>query len=200
MSSDTSPRNRLRIIGGQWRGRKLEFPNVADLRPTPDRVRETVFNWLQPVIDGARCLDLFAGSGALGFEALSRGAAHVVMVERDSAAVAKLRANLMLLKTEQGRVIQRDAHEFLAHRHDDIAPFDIVFLDPPYHRGLLDPCFAALVNGSWLCKHAYIYFEAERTLQKFKLPPGFQHVRNKSAGQVGYHLAVAQSSILQQGN
>jgi len=186
--------NTLRIIGGTWRGRKLHFPDVDGLRPTPDRVRETLFNWLQPIIAGARCLDLFAGSGALGFEALSRGAASVVMLERDGNAAKQLRENMAILKTTGAQVIQRDALEFLNSGHGDAAPFDIVFLDPPYHQNLINPCCTALERSDWLSANSYLFVEAERELQTFALPPGFEHIRNKRAGQVGYHLAVRRQS------
>lgn len=186
--------NTLRIIGGTWRGRKLHFPDVEGLRPTPDRVRETLFNWLQPVISGAHCLDLFAGSGALGFEALSRGAASVVMVERDGNAVKQLRENSTLLKTTAAQVIQRDALDYLSGGRGDAAPFDIVLLDPPYQQGLIDPCCAALERGDWLKANSSLFIEAERGLQAFALPSGFEHVHNKHAGQVGYHLAVRRQS------
>ncbi len=182
--------NTLRIIGGMWRGRKLHFPAVDGLRPTPDRVRETLFNWLQPEIAGAHCLDLFSGSGALGFEALSRGAASVVMVERDGSAVQQLHENLTVLKTTDAQVLQRDALEFLNSGRGDATPFDVVFLDPPYHQGLIDPCCAALEHGDWLSANSTLFVEAERELLAFVLPPGFEHIRNKHAGQVGYHLAV----------
>ena len=182
--------NTLRIIGGAWRGRKLVFPDVEGLRPTPDRVRETLFNWLQPIIAGAHCLDLFAGSGALGLEALSRGAASVVMVERDGGAVQQLRENIAVLKTTHAQVIQRDALEFLNSGRGDAAPFDVVFLDPPYLKNLIDPCCAALEHGGWLKASSDLFIEAERELQTFALPAGFEHIRNKHAGQVGYHLAM----------
>jgi 16S rRNA (guanine966-N2)-methyltransferase len=186
--------NTLRIIGGAWRGRKLHFPDVDGLRPTPDRVRETLFNWLQPIITGARCLDLFAGSGALGFEALSRGAASAVMLERDGNAVKQLHENIALLKTTAAQVLQRDALEFLNSGRGDAAPFDVVFLDPPYHQNLIAPCCAALERGDWLSANSYLFIEAERELQTFALPHGFEHIRNKHAGQVGYHLAVRRQS------
>lgn len=182
--------NTLRIIGGSWRGRKLNFPDVDGLRPTPDRVRETLFNWLQPVIAGAHCLDLFAGSGALGFEALSRGAASVVMVERDGHAVQQLHENITLLKTSAAQVIQRDALDYLNAGRGDAAPFDIVFLDPPYRQSLIDPCCIALERGGWLKENSALFVEAERALQTFAWPSDFEHIRNKHAGQVGYHLAV----------
>ncbi len=181
--------NTLRIIGGAWRGRKLHFPDVDGLRPTPDRVRETLFNWLQPLIVGARCLDLFAGSGALGFEALSRGAASVVLVERDATAVQQLRENLALLKTTAAQVLQRDTLEFLNGGCDATAAFDIVFLDPPFQKNLLDPCCAALEQHGWLTPHARVYLETERSLS-LRLPTSFTITRDKTAGQVAYRLVT----------
>jgi 16S rRNA (guanine966-N2)-methyltransferase len=191
MTRASASSNTLRIIGGQWRSRKLRFPDVDGLRPTPDRVRETLFNWLRGVIEGARCLDLFAGSGALSFEALSRGAGAVVMVERDAGAVRALRTNLELLNAGNAQLIQRDALEFLRDGPGTLPPFDIVFLDPPYHRNLIDPCCALLHDGGWLAPAARIYIEAEASLGGFRLPPDFELMRSKRAGQVGYHLAAS---------
>lgn len=185
--------NTLRIIGGTWRGRKLHFPAVDGLRPTPDRVRETLFNWLQPIIIGARCLDLFAGSGALGFEALSRGAAGVLMVERDGSAVEQLRENIAILKTADTQVIQRDALAFLNNGRGDAAPFDVVFLDPPYHQNLIDPCCASLEQHGWLAPHAHLYIETERSLAQLQLPASFTITRDKAAGEVAYRLIVHNS-------
>lgn len=179
--------NRLRIIGGQWRGRKVSFPDVEGLRPSPDRVRETLFNWLQPVIEGARCLDLFSGSGALGLEALSRGAAHTVLVDRDPRAVASLREHMVLLHAKDAQLVQADALGFLSRTPE---PFDVVFLDPPYRSGLLAPCCARLAQG-WLAPGARIYLEAEAELDPLPLPPEWTLLRSKRAGQVGYHLAQA---------
>ena len=182
-------RNQVRIVGGLWRGRKLDFPGVAGLRPTPDRVRETLFNWLTPVIDGSRCLDLFAGSGALGFEAASRGAASVVLVERDAVVVRGLRDQQRRLNAHQVEVVQADALQFLAGAPQ---PFDIVLLDPPFGQDLLEAALAALQRG-WLAPRAWLYLEAERALGSERLnallPPGFELYRSKATGQVGYHLA-----------
>jgi len=176
----------LRIIAGQWRSRKIHFPDLPQLRPTPDRVRETLFNWLMPVIDGARCLDLFAGSGALGLEALSRGASEVVFVDRDRQVQAYLNDTFKLLKTEQGRVIQADALDYLAGA---ASGFDIVFLDPPYQSDLLLPCCQALEAGHWLNPNAYIYIESSSTMPTGELPGHWQVLREKTAGQVAYRLA-----------
>jgi len=180
--------NTLRIIGGQWRGRKLRFADGEGLRPTTDRVRETVFNWLQPLIAGARCLDLFAGSGALGLEALSRGAAEVLFIERNPRAVRALQENLALLQAGNGRVQQGDA---LAYLRGPATLFDVVFLDPPFRQNLLDPALALLAEGGWLAPGARIYIELEAELGAPVLPEGWELLRSKQAGQVAYHLAAA---------
>ena len=146
----------LRIIGGAWRGRKLRFPPSPEIRPTPDRVRETLFNWLTPRVVGARCLDLFAGSGALGLESLSRGAAHVTFVERDSAAVRELRARLSEWGATGAHVEQGDALRFLGGTG---GPYDIVFLDPPFDSNLLSTAADLLEKRSWLAPRALIYME-----------------------------------------
>lgn len=177
--------NQLRIIGGSWRGRKLSFAPVAGLRPTPDRVRETLFNWLDPVITGARCLDLYAGSGALGIEAASRGASSVVLVDSDPRVVATLREQLQRLGATRVEVVQSSVEGWLAA---SATPFDIVFLDPPFRRNLLPACIHALQCGGWLAADARVYIEAESNLQP-ELPEGWELTRSKRAGQVGYHLA-----------
>lgn len=182
-------RGSVRIIGGQWRSRRLEFPEREGLRPTPDRVRETVFNWLAPVLPGARCLDLFAGSGAFGFEALSRAAATVVMVEVDPAAVQALRDNRQRLQAETADIVAGDALEYLKR---PAQPFDIVFLDPPYASDLFAPCLARLTEGRWVRPGGFLYLEAPEG-QLPELPPGWQLHRSKTAGQVGYHLAQRSS-------
>lgn len=179
------PVNQLRIIGGQWRSRLLEFPDLPGLRPTPDRVRETLFNWLAPVLPGARCLDLFAGSGALGFEALSRGAAEVVFVEQQPGAVHALRENLARLKAEGAQVEQAEA---LAWLRQPARPFEIVLLDPPFGQGWLEPVCAALETGGWLAETAWIYLEAETELSIPSLPARWTLYREKIAGAVAYRL------------
>ncbi len=175
----------LRIIGGTWRGRRLRFPAAALIRPTPDRVRETLFNWLGGRIVGARCLDLFAGSGALGLEALSRGAAHVTFVERDPAAVRELRARLAEWGARDAQLEQGDALAFLAHSPH---PFDIAFLDPPFASGLLEKAAALLEGNGWLRDAALIYVECGAREGVPPLPASWVSLKAKRAGEVGYHL------------
>jgi 16S rRNA (guanine966-N2)-methyltransferase len=177
--------NQVRIIAGCWRGRKLSFAPVAGLRPTPDRVRETLFNWLNPVISGAHCLDLYAGSGALGIEAASRGASRVVLVDREPLVVASLREQLVLLEASGVDVVQSSVEGWLSGTAE---PFDIVFLDPPFRKDLLPSCISALETAGWLAEAARVYIEAESSLEP-ALPDTWELLRSKRAGQVGYHLA-----------
>ena len=180
--------NQLRIIGGRWRGRKLAFPDLPGLRPTGDRLRETLFNWLAPTLEGSRCLDLFAGSGALGLEAASRGAARVVMVDRAPAAVRQLEAHRDTLAAEVVELVAGDA---LAYLNGAAEPFEVVFLDPPFGEGLLEPCCQALAEGGWLAPGAAVYLESERALGEPRLPEGWRIHRAKQAGEVAYYLAIA---------
>jgi len=186
----------VRIIGGEWRGRKLSFPDLPQLRPSPDRVRETLFNWLQPVIPGARCLDLYAGSGALGMEALSRGAQSVTLVDLDSRVIRSLQQSLDTLiagdRPERARVVQQNVLEFL---QGPARPVDVVFLDPPYGKGLVSECCALLETRGWLRDNARVYIEAEATLEVLDLPQTWEMLRSKTAGQVGYHLAGRKAKI-----
>ena len=175
----------LRIIGGTWRGRKLRFPASAAIRPTPDRVRETLFNWLAAATPGAQCLDLFAGSGALGLEALSRGAAHVTFVEQDEAAARELRSRLAEWHAADARVGRTDALRYLTGA---ARPFDIVFLDPPFAAGLLERAAALLDEGRWLGDGALIYVECAARDPLPQLPGSWQALKAKQAGEVGYHL------------
>ena len=171
----------VRIIGGRWRGRRLRFPPVPGLRPTPDRVRETLFNWLAPIVPGARCLDLYAGSGALGLEALSRGARELVMVEADPRAARALREHARSLDAGALEVVQAPVERFL---EGPGRPFDVVFLDPPYRRGLVAPACARLEAGGWLAPEAWIYVEAERELDPLPVPANWAVHRRQHAGQV----------------
>ena len=173
-------KNRVRIIGGEWKSRIIAFPPRADLRPTPDRVRETLFNWLGQDLTGKRCLDLFAGSGALGFEAASRGAKRVVMVERDPVAWRALQANSALLAARAVELKHADALEFL--RADD-GCYDVVFLDPPFRADYLAQVLPVL--GPRLAPGALVHVEAPAAPA---LPPGWEIWRNGRAGAVTHQL------------
>lgn len=178
--------SRLRIIGGAWRSRLIAFPPIPGLRPTPDRVRETLFNWLGQDLTGLSCLDLFAGSGVLGFEAASRGAAHVTLVEKDPRAIAALRKNAAALGASSVEIRRADALEFLASSD---SRYDVVFLDPPYGKGWLER-LAPLLHRA-LAPQALVYAEAEGQL------PGLGDLRvrkHRQAGQVHYHLLESDSS------
>ena len=174
---------KIRIIGGQWRGRRLPVADHAGLRPTPDRVRETLFNWLAGRLGGARCLDLFAGTGALGFEALSRGAAAAVMVEQDTQLVRQLEATRTLLEATGAEIIHAEGLAWLAQCRD---PFDIVFLDPPFHKDYVKKACAVLLNRGHLTPSAYVYTETERGIPS--PAPGLKEQKQAQAGQVEYRL------------
>ena len=182
--------NRVRIIGGLWRSRRLRFPDVPGLRPTPDRVRETLFNWLGQDLTGLRGLDLFAGSGALGFEAASRGAREVVLVEQDRKAVEALRANAHALQARSVEVVHADALEFLRSRR---GTYDVVFLDPPYATWEQAPGAAAALLSrlpEHLAPGARVYLESPAVAE---LPQGWQALRRGRAGAVHYQLVEATS-------
>jgi 16S rRNA (guanine966-N2)-methyltransferase len=186
-------RNSVRIIGGIWRGRRVHFPDLPDLRPTPDRVRETLFNWLQHSLQGTRCLDLFAGSGALGLEALSRGAAEVVFVEQFPAAARTLQEQLVRLGGEgKARVMEMGAARFL---RTPAKPFDILFLDPPFGKDALAEYIPMLDAGDWLKVGGLVYLENERIAGVPTLPAHWELLKSKLAGEVGYHLARVNGRI-----
>jgi 16S rRNA (guanine966-N2)-methyltransferase len=182
MSND----NRIRIIGGRHRGRKLSFPDAPGLRPTSDRIRETLFNWLQTTLPGARCLDLFAGSGALGLEAASRGAGRVVLVERSRAVAERLLENGRLLGLEDLEVVQAEALRWLAATHQR---FDVVFLDPPFADHLLERACTELVVAGRLAPGALVYLESDAAEGLPALPAALELIRHKQAGQVAFGLA-----------
>jgi 16S rRNA (guanine966-N2)-methyltransferase len=188
--SSAALQSRVRIIGGRWRGVPLSFPALPHLRPTPDRVRETLFNWLQSAIVGARCLDLFAGSGALGIEALSRGAGSAVFVDREPQIGKHLSAVLAQLGTNgEGEVAATiEVADALAFLERPAQAFDIVFLDPPYAADLLAPVCRRLAGAGWLARDAYVYLECAAQASLPVLPEGWVVHRAKRAGQVGYHL------------
>lgn len=180
----------LRIVAGEWRGRRLRFPAGTTIRPTPDRVRETLFNWLGPSIRDARVLDLFAGSGALGLEALSRGARSAVFVDADPRCVTALRERLVEWGAGGGEVLRADALAWLARAPGTpSAPFDLVFVDPPFAAGLLAAACDRLESGGWLAPGARVYLEAPARDPLPALPAGWELLRSGVAGEVGYHLA-----------
>ena len=186
-SNNNSPTSgELRIIGGDWRSRKLRFPATGGVRPSPARTRETLFNWLAMHLPGARCLDLFAGSGALGLEALSRGAAHATLVDHTQPLARALQENLRLLDCTDGQVLCQDVHRFLASRQ--MEPFDIIFMDPPFRQGWLETLLPLIEQQQWLKPGGWVYVEHESELVGLAAPPGWQLHRQKSAGQVTYNL------------
>ena len=186
----------FRIIGGQWRSRRLNFPAIEGLRPTTDRVRETVFNWLNAEIQGAHVLDVFSGSGALGLEALSRGATSLLALEKDKQAAKALQSNSDMLTsgsqdTKLVNIQHTDALTFLAHLKISASKkdsFDLVFLDPPFRKGLLEDTLDLLDQHPSLQKGALIYIEREKELPSISIPSGWKRLKEKVAGQVLYQL------------
>ena len=172
--------NRVRIGGGEWRSRLLSFPDVPGLRPTPDRVRQTLFNWLGQDLHGLHCLDLFSGTGVMGFEALSRGAAQAVMVEKSLPAVKALQANKAALHAEKARILQQDALQFLAQNRE---VFNVIFVDPPYEQGWLPKLLPLLAPH--LASDGAVYVEAEFALADDET---WQVIKHGKAGNVFYHL------------
>lgn len=189
MTGAAAPPGRVRIIGGEWRRRWLPVPPGEAVRPTPDRVRETLFNWLQPWLAGARCLDLFAGTGALGIEAVSRGAAQATLVECVPAFVLQVRVNVQMLAAEPRiAVIERDAEHFLAG--PPAQPFNVIFVDPPYASDLAQQVLPRLAEG-WLAPGALIYLETARARPAIALPGGWRMMRAGETRQARYSLVQA---------
>lgn len=182
----TAMLHQIRIIGGQWRGRKLSFTPAEGLRPTGDRIRETLFNWLAPAVDGARCLDLFAGSGALGLEALSRGASHCDFVDNSDATLARLSCHLTALTaTDRGRCHLVPAQQFI---NVAAQPYDIIFVDPPFTQQLVEPICMALTQRQLLSAGALVYVETGAAEPQFEVPLDWSLHREKVAGAVTYRL------------
>ncbi|MFQ3323644.1 MAG: 16S rRNA (guanine966-N2)-methyltransferase [Pseudomonadales bacterium] len=181
------PLGSVRIIGGQWRGRKLPVHTSDGLRPTGDRVRETLFNWLSAELYDARCLDLFAGSGALGFEALSHGASHVTMLELEPTVAKQLTANKQLLNSGSADIEHTNSLKWLAHYQGDA--FKIVFVDPPFANQLWDETLTALANSTAVDSTSYIYIEHPKN-HAINLPAGWQWHRQKTAGDTAFGLAI----------
>ena len=174
----------FRVIGGNWKGRKLRFIEVEGLRPSLDRIRETLFNWLQNDIHGTNCLDLFAGSGAIGIEALSRGAGNVQFVELNRKAFHQLEENLGLVNADNAYVMHGDAFDFLQNNSQS---FDIIFLDPPFHKGIAQKSVERLAAADWLKPGTMIYIEVERGLE-LNVPENWTELKDKKAGQLQYKL------------
>lgn len=172
--------NTVRINAGEWRSRLLRFPDAEGLRPTPERVRQTVFNWLGQDLTGLSCLDLFAGTGVMGFEALSRNAKAATLVEKSAPVYRALLENKANLKADAAHVVHSDALSFLAHNQQ---PFDVVFLDPPYQQGLLEKVLPVL--PAHLAPEALVYAEAEYALDSDQ---NWQVFKHSKAGNVFYHL------------
>ncbi|EMX0223734.1 TPA: 16S rRNA (guanine(966)-N(2))-methyltransferase RsmD [Vibrio fluvialis] len=184
-SQKRAPSGQVRIISGLWRGRKLPVHDAEGLRPTTDRVKETLFNWLAQDIPHARCLDLFAGSGGLGFESASRQADKVTMLEMNPQAFAQLKTNIAALKASNIEAVNTDT---LAYLKQPGQAYDVVFIDPPFRQGLLQETVLLLEQNGWLAANAMIYIESEKELPLTELPESWQLYREKIAGQVCYRL------------
>jgi len=180
----------LRIVAGNWRSRLLQIADVPGLRPTSERIRETLFNWLAPQIHGTRCLDLCAGTGALGLEALSRGASEVVFVEQSPVAAKTLEANIRSLEASGAELRNTDAREYL--RSATVEAFDVVFLDPPFAAVLHDELCRLLAERHWLANGARIYIETDKHQPEVHLPEGWRVLKDKTAGNVRYILATTE--------
>ena len=179
----------IRIIAGDWRGRKLPVAELPGLRPTSDRVRETVFNWLAPYIPGARVLDCFSGTGALSLEALSRGAKEAVMLEMATPAVKMLKSNLTLLKADNGQVHGTNTLQFLSKPCTE--PFDVIFLDPPFRQDMLEETCRLLQENGYVHNQSILYIEVEKELDPLPVPEQWQRLKNKQAGQVSFNLLAS---------
>ena len=186
--NEKSPPGRLRIVAGNWRSRLLDIADSPGLRPTSERIRETLFNWLAPHIDGASCLDLFAGTGALGLEALSRGAAGTVFVEKSAVAARVLKSNVEMLGATGATVCEADAFEYL--RQAPVRSFDIVFLDPPFAADMLEDLCRLIDERQVLAEGARVYLENDVATDEAVLPAGWELLKSKVAGQVRYTLVA----------
>ena len=182
----------VRVIAGLWRGRKLPVLNAEGLRPTTDRVKETLFNWLMMDVSNARCLDCFAGSGSLGIEALSRQAQAVVFLEKFANAAQQLKKNLASLKTDKATVINTDTLTYLSQKNST-EPFEIIFIDPPFHHNFVPQVLTLLQQNNWLAENALIYVETEKNHPPLLLAKNWQVIKEKSAGMVTSRLIQVNS-------
>ncbi|MGP1956427.1 MAG: 16S rRNA (guanine(966)-N(2))-methyltransferase [Arsenophonus sp. NC-PE1-MAG3] len=183
----SSSRGQIRIIGGKWRGRKLSIFDSKGLRPTTDRIRETLFNWLMPFIENARCLDCFAGSGALAIEALSRYAASATLIELKRSVSIQLAGNLAKLEAKNAQMINSDTLNYLAQTG---TAYDVIFLDPPFRKDLLQQTALLLERNGWLSKNCCVYVETEIETNLDILPKNWQLHHKKFAGQIAYCLYI----------
>jgi len=183
----------LRIIGGDWRSRKISFAHNPAIRPSPDRIRETLFNWLQYSIPGARCLELYAGSGILSLEALSRHASHITIVDRAADVIAAIKTNLTLLKAEPGQYecIQASALTWLSSQENT---WDLIFLDPPFKSQELESLLPIIATNKLLKPDGYVYLETPKAIEQQDLPEGWHIHRNKKAASVHYCLCQLEIS------
>ena len=179
-------KQQIRIIAGKWRSRQIRFPNIDGLRPTGDRIRETLFNWLAADIPGSRCLDLFSGSGALGFEALSRGAAQCLALEKHPQAINCLAETKSLLDASGMTIAHKDTFAYLQQSAD--TPFDIVFIDPPFDLDLINEACALVEKNGWVASGGAVYCELPAQEQNFAPPANWQVTRNKQSSGVNYIL------------
>jgi 16S rRNA (guanine966-N2)-methyltransferase len=183
-------KNSVRIIGGDLRSRKIEFPTITGLRPTSDRVRETLFNWIQMDLAGHSCLDLFSGSGALGIESLSRGASSVTFVEENQIAAKSIQENLNRLHLSEGQVVCSDALKWIDNQKSSITKYDVVFLDPPFSSNIMASTCQHLVSNGLLNKACKIYAETSIDPNKIIFPQGWRRLKEKKAGQVFFSLFI----------
>ncbi|RYV02927.1 16S rRNA (guanine(966)-N(2))-methyltransferase RsmD [Shewanella sp. OPT22] len=191
MAKNKSASHHIRIISGQWRSRKLPVHDLEGLRPTTDRIKETVFNWLMTDVKNARVLDCFAGSGSLGFEALSRYAQFTQFFELNPQAAKQLTTNLATLNCDNARVSQGDTLSLL--EQPPAQGFDLVFIDPPFRKGLVEPVIQQLSEKKWLADDALVYVETESELQHLATPTHWSLLKEKSAGQVTSRLYLVQA-------
>ncbi len=194
MKASSSANGSVRIISGMWRGRKLPVKDLEGLRPTTDRVKETLFNWLAPYLYQAKCLDVFAGSGSLGLEALSRQAQFVTFLELNTDAAAQIKTNLTTLKADNAKVEKTDALSFLTTASQS---YDIIFIDPPFRHDLTNKIISLLDANHWLAENALIYIETEKEFGLPKTPANWHLLKEKQAGQVSFRLYQLRQDIKQ---